>query len=78
MAVLTDDQLSQIAFQNAMADANHAKNLELASYNARLEAVRIAKDTLFENRRSLPVGEREITADDITTFADTLTDYINK
>lgn len=76
------------ADETAREQARHANNLEtlqaqldsqvtLARQQARLEAVRLARETLTENRRSLPVGEREITATDITGFADTLVNYIN-
>lgn len=42
-----------------------------------MEAVKLAKETLIENARSKPVGERDITAADITAFADTLVNYMN-
>lgn len=43
----------------------------------KLEAIRMAKDVLIENARSKPVDSREITAADITAFADALVASIN-
>lgn len=42
----------------------------------KLEAVRLAKETLIENARSKPADSREVSATDITAFATTLTAYI--
>jgi len=42
----------------------------------RMELVRLAKEVLIENNRSKPVDERDITANDITSFAATLNAYI--
>ena len=38
----------------------------------RLETVRLAKETLIENSRSKAVDERDVSADDIKTFANVL------
>lgn len=62
MALEADRVASQVA-----ADARRAK----------LEAVRMAKETLTENARTKPVDSREITANDITAFAQTIVDYVN-
>lgn len=43
----------------------------------RLEAVRLAKETLIENARNKPIDGRDVTADEITAFANTLTTYVN-
>ena len=45
---------------------------------ARLEVVRMAKETLLENARSKPVDARDVTAADITAFADVLSTYVNQ
>jgi hypothetical protein len=45
---------------------------------AKLEAVRLAKETLIENARSKPVDERGVSGSDITTFADAIVSYINQ
>ena len=61
---LTPEQQAQIDFDNAAR-----------SVDRRMEAVRIAKDVLMENDRNKPVGERGITAADITAFAQTIEQY---
>lgn len=49
------------------------RSFETSKLNARLEAVRMAQQTLLENARTRPAGEREVTADQITEFAAKLT-----
>ena len=71
---LTQEQLDQIEFQKAQADIH--KLAEQA--RVRLELIRLAKDVLSENDRNKPVGDRGITASDITTMADSFATYINK
>lgn len=70
---LTAEQQAQVELTAAMAQANAAAE----GKRARLEAVRLAKETLIENARSKSVGERDVTAADITTFAAALTAYID-
>jgi hypothetical protein len=70
---LTTEQQDQIEFSAALAQANAVTETK----RARLEAVRLAKETLIENARSKAVGERDVTAADITTFAAALTAYID-
>ena len=70
---LTTEQQDQLEFATAMANATAGGEQK----RARLEAVRLAKETLIENARSKPVDERDITATDITTFAAALTAYID-
>jgi len=45
---------------------------------SRLELVRAAKEVLIENKRNLPVSDREVTDADIITFASALETFINK
>jgi hypothetical protein len=63
---LTVEQQSTIDLQNGI----HARQ-------NKLEAIRMAKDVLIENARSKPVDSREVTAADITAFADALVASIN-
>jgi len=56
--------------------ARHANQLALEAKRAKLEAVRLAKEVLIENARSKPVDSRDVTAQQITAFADTLTNYV--
>lgn len=71
---LTPEQQNQIEFQAAQSAAN--QNNEMKS--RRMEAIRIAREVLAENDRNKPVGERGVTAQDITTFAESLVTYINQ
>lgn len=85
---LTPDQQSQIDFTVAMQaatsaatsaqdDARRAHELTIQAKQAKLEAVRLAQQTLIENARSKSVDARDIAAADITAFAEALTTYIN-
>jgi hypothetical protein len=74
---LTTDQQSQVDMSVAMDAARHANNLAIQTKQARLEAVRLAKDVLLENARSKAVDSRDVAAADITAFAATLIAYID-
>ena len=84
----TDEQQAQVDIQVAIETARAANQTAAETTRAanqattdakraKLEAVRLAKETLIENRRSLPADQREVSAADITTFADTLAAYVN-
>jgi len=64
---LTQEQQDQLAFQKAQQ-----------SLNNKMEAVRIARDVLMENDRNKPVGDRGISAADITAFAQAIDQYVNQ
>lgn len=64
---------NSLAIAQATADANAAN----IGKQAKIEAVRLAKETLIENRRNQPVDAREVTAADITAYANILVSYIN-
>ena len=72
MALTADQQ-----FQMDLENARYANQAAAQAKQARLEAVRLAKETLIENARSKPVDAREVTAADITAFAATLEAHIN-
>ena len=74
---LTAEQQAQVDIQLAVENARHANNMAQQAKQAKLEAVRLAKETLIENRRNLPVDQREVAAADITVFAQTLVSYID-
>jgi DNA-binding ferritin-like protein (Dps family) len=63
---LSIEQQAQIELQNGIQARQN-----------KLEAIRMAKDVLIENARSKPVESREVTAADITAFADALVASIN-
>ena len=75
-----DKEMEQIRAANnqALAKAQADANLISVTKQARIEAVRLAKETLIENRRSKPVDAREVTAEEITAFADVLINHMNK
>lgn len=81
---LNPDQQAQLELQAAMTEihataekARHDHEMAMEARRARLEAVRIAKETLIENRRNQPADAREVTAADVTAYANTLLSYIN-
>jgi len=69
---LTTEQLDQIAYQEASDAGRRAHEMTMESRRAKLEAIRLAKETLIENARSKPVDSRDVTPADITAFADAL------
>jgi len=69
---LTTEQLDQIAYQEASEAGRRAHEIAMESRRAKLEAIRLAKETLIENARSKPADSRDVTPADITAFADAL------
>ncbi len=74
---LTAEQQAQVDIQLAVENARHANQMQAEVIRAKLEAVRLAKETLIENARSKPVDARDVSAADIQAFAQTLVSYIN-
>lgn len=74
---LTPEQQAQVDIQLAVENVRHANQMAAQAKQAKLEAVRLAKETLIENARSKPVDAREVTAADINAFAEFLAAYIN-
>ena len=64
-------------FQMDLETARSANQMAMQAKQAKLEAVRLAKETLIENARSKPVDARDVTAADITAFAAALEAHIN-
>ncbi len=84
---LTTEQQAQVDAQLEAANTSHSRQIELENSRhanqlaieakrAKLEAVRLAKETLIENARSKPADSRDVTAADVTAFAATLTAYV--
>ena len=69
---LSAEQQSQLEFTIAMDDARHSNQLAYLVVQGKQEATRLATQVLIENARTKPVDEREITAQDIATFANAL------
>lgn len=74
---LTTEQQSQVDIQLAVDAVRHSNQMAMQAKQAKLEAVRLAKETLIENRRNQPIDAREVTAAEITAYAATLVDYVN-
>ncbi len=74
---LTAEQQAQVELQEATDAGRRAHELAMEARRAKLEAIRLAKETLIENARSKPVDSRDVTAADIQAFAQTLVSYIN-
>jgi hypothetical protein len=74
---LTTEQQAQVDMSIAVNAANHATQQAMFAKQAKLETIRLAQQTLVENAKSKPVGERDITAADIIAFADTLAASVN-
>jgi hypothetical protein len=85
---LTTEQQASVDVQVAIENARHANQVALQEIQQanqitnfaaqqKLDAVRLAQQTLIENARTKPVDEREITPADIATFASTLVTAIN-
>ena len=74
---LTAEQQSQLDFQEALDANRRVYEQAMEARRTKLEAVRLAKETLIENARSKPVDSRDVSAADIQAFAQTLVSYIN-
>ena len=73
---LTAEQQSQVDVQVEVDNARHINQPALQAKQAKLEAVRLAKEVLIENARSKAVDSRDVAAADITAFAGILVAYI--
>jgi len=69
---LTVEQQDTIDFVNANDAGRRAHEIAMEAKRAKLETIRLAKETLIENARSKPADSREVTAADITAFASVL------
>jgi hypothetical protein len=74
---LTPEQQAQVDISDAIETTRHTNQMALQAKQAKLEAVRLAKEVLIENARSKAVDSRDVAAADITAFAQTLVAYID-
>ena len=74
---LTTEQQAQVDIQLAVENARNANQAALDAKRTKMDAVRLAKETLIENARNKPVDARDITAADITAFAQALIAYVD-
>ena len=73
---ITTDINTQLEAQAAFDAKRNEHQLKVAAKNAKLEALRMAKDLVMENHRSVPVGTA-ITAGNITSMAAELEAFVN-
>lgn len=74
---LTAEQQAQVDIQLALETVRNANQMAAEARRTKMEAIRMAKETLIENARSKPADAREVTAADITAFAAALEAHIN-
>jgi hypothetical protein len=74
---LTTEQQATVDVQVEVENARHTNQMALQAKQAKLEAVRLAKEVLIENARSKSVDARDVAASDIATFAGVLVAYID-
>jgi recombination DNA repair RAD52 pathway protein len=67
----------QIQLQTAITNAQAAAGAQENNKQRKLQCLSIAHTTLLENKRNLPIEQRQITPADITAFADSLNNYVN-
>jgi len=77
MALLPEMQ-AQVDMQNAMEDHRASLQAANAAKAQKMEALRLAKEILVENRRTKPAAEAvDIDDADVTNFAAALTSFVN-
>jgi DNA-binding ferritin-like protein (Dps family) len=74
---LTPEQQAQVDIADAIEATRHQSQMAMQRKQAKLEAVRLAKEVLLENARSKSLDARDVAAADIATFAETLVAYID-
>ena len=75
---LSPEMQAQVDQQNAIEDNRAANQAASEAKRAKLEALRIAKEVLVENRRTKTAAEAvDIEDADITNFAAALTVFVN-
>lgn len=62
----------------AMEKTRQETHANLEKMRTRLDLIRTAKEVLLENARSKPVDSRDVSATDITSFANELLQFIDK
>jgi len=77
MALLPELQ-AQVDMQNAIEDHRASIQEAHTQKSQKMEALRLAKEILVENRRTKPVAEAvDIDDADVTNFAAALTAFVN-
>lgn len=77
---LTEEMQAQQVAQRAMhletETARREHEQEMEARRAKLELIRLAKETLIENARNKPADESIVTATEIAAFAEELAQHI--
>jgi hypothetical protein len=68
-----EEQIENVELNVAQTYVDH---FLLEKRRAKLESVRLAKDILTENARTLPVDSRQITGNDVVALAAIFVNYI--
>ena len=75
---LSPEHQAQVEFQTALEEARNTTQAATEAKRAKLDALRIAKEVLVENRRTKTAAEAvDIDNADITNFAAALTAFVN-
>jgi hypothetical protein len=74
---LTPEQQAEVDKQAAIAAATVNANAAENTKSRKLQCLNIAQTVLLENKRNLPVEQRQITTAEITAFAAALEAHIN-
>ncbi len=74
---LTPEQQAEVDKQAAIAAATVNANAAETAKARKLQCLNIAQNVLLENKRNLPVDQRQITTDEIVAFAAALEAHIN-
>jgi hypothetical protein len=75
---LSPEMQEQVDMQLAIENNRAANQAAQEAARAKLDAVRMAKEILIENRRTKPAAEAtDITAAAVTALADELAGYVN-
>ena len=74
---LTAEQQAQVDVQIAIEDKRHELNIAIINKNQKFETLRMAKDILIENSRTLPVESRQVTTANVITISNELFNYSN-
>jgi hypothetical protein len=78
MALTAEQQAQvdvQIAIQTAIEDKRHENSIAMINKNQKFETLRMAKDILIENSRTLPVESRQVTTANVIVIANELLNY---
>ena len=74
---LPPEMQAQVDLEIALSEARASSSLKHTSQNNKVEAIRVAKEILTENRRIKPASEaKDIQDSDIIAFATSLVAYI--